>query len=127
MDDIIFDVITKHIFNGYDNWISEDTAFFSDVYGEDILPVVFAGGIDLYDKCVYYSPMNIEVIEFLNDHPHISCHGCVKVEEGTPIVTIEGLYSASFTETDREDFLRFAIFSDVIRDNLYPPILYNKW
>lgn len=127
MDDAIFDVITKHIFNGCEKWIFDKTAFFSDVYGEDMLQVVFAGALDPRDRSTYYSPTNSEILEFLNNHPTISCHGTVKVDDGNPVISIEGFYSTQFSDSDREDFLKFVIYSDIIRDNLYPPILYNKW
>ena len=126
MTDYVYDSISKRLFHGCD-WANEEFAHFCDVYGYDITQLVFDGIIELNDKPVYYAPKYEDIIEFLNNHPNISCHGYVKINDGVPKVVVEGFYSTSFTEKDREDFLRFALFSDIIRDNLFPTILYSRW
>lgn len=126
MTDLVYDNISKRLFHGCD-WANEEFAHFCDVYGYEITQLVFDEILDPRDRSFYYTPTYGEMIEFLNDHPSISCHGYVKVDDGEPKIVIEGFYTTSFTENDREEFLRFTVFSDVVRDSIFPTILYNKW
>lgn len=123
-----YNTISNCLFNGNDNWQYQETSYFCDVTWNDLLPLMTQKIISEDSRSKYYAPTFSEIMEFLSNHvSEFTCHGVVNTTGNKIEIKIEGLYSANFIEKDREDFLKFAATSDILRSIENPFILYNRW
>ena len=126
MTDNLVDLISNSLFNKCDKWIEEDVAYFSDVTGESITPLVFEGILDPRRKCSScFCPNISDILEFLNNHTNFTCHGCVTIDDGCVYIKVQGLYCSDFSDKDKEDFITFSMTSDVQR--ITQAFLYCRW
>lgn len=127
MNDNVFNLISTNLFFGCEKWIDEDRAYFCDVKGSMINKLLLAKIIDDNSKSIYYAPSVKEFTKFLNNYPRsLACHGSVRIKDGEPIITIEGLHSTGTFFTDLKDgFVKFCKTADVLRyDDI---LLYSRW
>lgn len=128
MFDDTYDLLTKHLFNGFDRWWKNPVSYFSDVKWNDLMQLEVSKVLDGNYKSKYYAPTINEILNFMQEHiSKFTCHGKVVIKDGKIEIIIEGFYCTEFIEKDKKDFIDFCIDSDILRVIETPPILYNRW
>lgn len=126
MTDLVFASITDNLFHGCEKWVDENVAYFCDVLGNELNNLVESGVLKEDSRAVYYGPTVKEFLNFLNTHLTFTCHGQVKLRDEEPIIKVEGLYcGAGYSNSDIDDFLKFSMSSDVLRNEEI--FLYSRW